>query len=79
MKRGKWRINRKQPYTKTGIKRLRCIRCGDRAAEQWQVCADGNNYRPLCLKCGDTLNAMVLAWMGHPDVDTAMGEYWRSR
>ena len=57
---------RKQPYTDTGIRRLRCVRCGERAWSQWQVCADGNNFRAICQPCDVALNRLVLEWMGHP-------------
>lgn len=57
---------RKQPYTLAGIRQLKCMRCGSPAFSQWQVCADRNNYRPLCKACDIALNAMVLDWMGHP-------------
>ena len=57
---------RTKPYTAEGIRRLRCIRCGAQARTQWQVCADGNQYRPLCLDCDFELNEMVMAWMGLP-------------
>jgi len=74
-----WNIRRKKPYYELGIRRLKCIRCGDTASEQWQVCADGNNYRPLCLACGDALNGMVLKWMGHPNPRAAIREYRANR
>ena len=57
---------RPQPYTDTGIRRLRCVRCGERAWSQWQVCADGNNFRAICQMCDVALNRLVLEWMGHP-------------
>lgn len=61
-----WEVKRKQPYTDAGIKRLGCIRCGKQAISQWQICADGNNYRPMCESCDITLNDIVLKFMGHP-------------
>ena len=54
---------RKKPYTAVGIKRVKCIRCKRKAFSQWQVCADGNVYRPLCKPCDIALNRMVLRWM----------------
>jgi len=65
----KWAIERKRPYTKIGIRRLGCIRCGKPADCQWQICADGNNYRPLCSQCDVKINAMVLRWMKHPHAE----------
>ena len=62
-----WKTKRKQPYTVDGLKRLKCIRCGDKAVFQWQICSDGNNYRPLCGFCDIELNNAVLHFMKHPD------------
>ncbi len=70
-----WAITRRAPYTKAGIKRLRCIRCGARAQFQWRICSDGNNHRPLCGRCDVLLNRMVLAWMGHPAAEELMELY----
>lgn len=55
---------RKKPYTVIGIERLPCFRCGNPAYHQWQICADGNLYRPVCLDCDIELNEMVLFWFG---------------
>lgn len=54
---------RKKPYTVIGIKRLKCVRCGERAETQWQICADGNLYRPLCVECDIELNRLVFKFM----------------
>lgn len=74
----KWEIIRKQPYTELGIKRLKCIRCGDPATRQWQICSDGNNYRPLCDKCDIHLNLHVLVFMRHPNKKQLHKEYVKS-
>lgn len=58
---------RTKPYTEIGIKRLKCFRCDNKAHTQWQICADGNQYRPLCWECDVKLNRMVLKFMGFPD------------
>ena len=55
---------RTKPYTDMGIKRMKCFRCGDRAGTQWQICSDGNVYRPLCVRCDIELNDLVLKFMG---------------
>ena len=57
---------RKQPYTAAGIKRVPCVRCGSPAVHQWQVCADLNRYRALCLDCDIQLNRLVLTWAKDP-------------
>lgn len=56
-----------KPYTANGIKRKKCFRCGKPAKYQWQICSDGNQYRPICEECDIELNKMVLQFMGFPD------------
>lgn len=73
----RWRIKRRQPYTVAGMRRLRCIRCGQKAVHQWQICSDGNNHRPICLDCDIALNCMVLVWMRHPSAKRLAAEYER--
>lgn len=55
---------RPTPYTEKGLARLKCVRCGGPATEQWLVrsCRAGVNwgYLPLCDDCDGTLNEMVL-------------------
>ena len=69
------RPGRRKPYTATGITRLSCSRCGAPASTQWNVCADGNLFRPLCLKCDIALNRMVLKWMRDPEADRKIEKY----
>lgn len=69
------RHGRRAPYTAIGIERIPCFRCGEPAHQQWQVCADGNLYRPLCVKCDIELNVTVLLWMRHPDAERLIAEY----
>ena len=45
------------------------------AVFQWQICADGNNHRPLCAACAVALNRMVLLWMKHPQADVLANRY----
>lgn len=66
---------RKKPYTELGIKRLKCFRCGAPAVHQWQVCADGNVYRAICLACDIALNEMVLRFMGFKDWKAKIKRY----
>lgn len=58
---------RTKPYTVRGIRRLKCYRCGAQAEYQWQICSDGNVYRPVCPACDIALNELVLQFMGFPD------------
>lgn len=62
-----------------GIRRLPCFRCGGKAHASWQVCADGNLHRPLCLACDIELNALVLEWMGDPDAAAKIATYRKER
>jgi hypothetical protein len=70
-----WKTKRSKPYTELGITRLKCIRCSAPARFQWQICSDGNNYRPICAKCDIALNTVVLKFMGHPDKEKAIEKY----
>ena len=66
---------RTKPYTEIGIRRLKCFRCGDKSAFQWQICADGNVYRPICTSCDIELNEMVLKWANVPDWQEKIDAY----
>lgn len=68
---------RKEPYTAAGIRRLKCVRCSSQARYQWEVCADGNNWRPLCASCDIELNSLVLRWMGDPQAEKKIRAYRR--
>lgn len=67
--------DRRKPYTERGISRVPCRRCGAPSKFQWQVCADGNVWRGLCLACDVALNALVLGFMGDPDLIAKMEAY----
>jgi len=75
MKISPWQIKRKKPYTEIGIKRLSCIRCNEPAETQWQICSDGNHFRPVCLPCDVKLNKTVLLFMKHPHAKQLASEY----
>lgn len=66
---------RKKPYTESGVRRLPCSRCGNMASHQWQVCADNNLWRPLCVSCDIELNRLVLDWMGDPELESKIESY----
>ncbi len=58
------KYKRIKPYTQIGIRRLACYKCGKRpSVHQWQICADGNIWRPTCRKCDIELNKIVLEWL----------------
>ena len=68
---------RTKPYTERGIRRLKCSRvgCTNQARYQWQICADGNQYRRVCAECDVEINSMVLAFMGWPDAARKARDY----
>ncbi len=69
------RHGRKKPYTPAGIKRLLCARCGKPAMHQWQICSDGNIWRPVCKECDILLNDMVLEFMRGPEREEKLQRY----
>lgn len=75
----KWDQRRKQPYTEIGIRRCKCIRCGKPARFQWQICSDGNYWRPICAACDVALNRLVLEFMRHPRGQLLMCRYEEER
>lgn len=66
---------RREPYTEAGIKRVKCLRCGEQASQQWQICADGNQYRPICNPCDVKLNKLVLKFMRFKDWRVKLAAY----
>ena len=53
-------LGRREPYTQIGVRRKKCQRCGDQAESQWQCCANGNRWLPVCERCDIKLNIMAL-------------------
>lgn len=66
---------RRKPYTSIGIGRLPCFRCGEKADQQWQICADNNLHRPVCVDCDIALNKLVLQFMGFENITELMKKY----
>lgn len=69
------RHGRKHPYTIRGVRRLPCAHCGQPASGQWQICADGNLWRPMCPRCDVMLNGLALRAMHDPDWVVKMQRY----
>lgn len=57
---------RRKPYTKSGIKRVPCFRCGKPSTQQWHVCSLSNKWCGVCTECDVELNRVVLGFMGIP-------------
>ena len=68
-------FGRRKSYTEIGIRRLPCFRCGAKASQQWQICADGNQYRPICKMCDIELNTLVLKFMGFKGIKSKIWKY----
>lgn len=68
---------RRTPYTERGIRRIPCSRCGDPSRYQWQVCADGNQYRGVCEACDIGLNRLALEFMRIPNAAELLAAYER--
>lgn len=66
---------RRKPYTAIGIRRKSCSRCGQPASTQWQICADGRIYRPLCAECDVALNELVMRWVWNDMREEALRKY----
>ena len=66
---------RTKPYTEIGIKKLKCFRCGNQANQQWNICADKGQFRPICKECDIKLNELVLKFMGFKDWKSKIKEY----
>ncbi len=57
---------RRKRYTRLGLLRVPCERCGAPSAYQWQICATGNKWAGVCAECDVALNEVVIAFMGLP-------------
>ena len=58
---------RRKSYTAIGIRRVPCARCGTKPSiAEWNICADGNRRRGLCLECDIGLNRVAMDYVfGH--------------
>lgn len=68
---------RRKPYTNIGIARVPCCRCGAPSFHQWQICADNNQWRGLCIPCDVALNKLVLRFMNFRDWREKLAVYRR--
>lgn len=67
---------RRKPYTEIGIRRLACARCGAKpAVHQWNCCALGNLWIPLCLNCDIDLNRLTMIWLNVRDREVLLDAY----
>ena len=61
-----WGDSKPEPFFQEEIGDEKCVRCGAPATFQWQICSDGNNYRPICTPCDIGLNKAALEYVKHP-------------
>ena len=54
---------RRKPYTKKGIKRVPCLRCGKPSSQSWQICSLNNLCAGVCDECDIALNREILKFM----------------
>lgn len=66
---------RRKPYTDRGISRVACARCGEPSRFQWQICADGNQFRGICEECDVALNETVMRFMWGASRDADIDAY----
>lgn len=66
---------RKKPFSDKEIEKCECVRCGKPARFQWNACADGNTWRPMCEQCDIMLNAVVLKFLGFKDWKQKVRDY----
>ena len=72
-------IGRREPYTQIGIRRLKCQRCGKQAESQWQCCANGNRWLPVCERCDIDLNGAVLRFFKIKNRGPLLAQYIESK
>lgn len=62
--------------TNAQVRRRRCVRCKKKPGYSvWQICADKNRQRVLCVECDIILNDAVLKWVRDPKRVSKMVRY----
>ncbi len=69
------RPGKTKPYTARQIVKLACVCCGQPAKYQWNCCADGNVWRPICPECDILMNEIMLSLVRDPDRYQKMLDY----
>ena len=68
---------KRRPFTVRQMRKEQCYRCQQPALHQWQVCANGNCYLPVCIDCDYALNAMALEFFKLPNRKALLRAYAR--
>jgi hypothetical protein len=66
---------RAERYLADEITDVPCLRCGEPSKQQFNVCANGGHFVPLCPACDVALNELVLTWLGVENTDALMAAY----
>jgi hypothetical protein len=69
---------RVRPYTRRGLRRVPCRRCGEPSVHQWSLrpCALGTRrWYGLCLECDVILNSVVMQFLRVPDHEEILRRY----
>ncbi len=73
-----------EPYTKAGVKRVPCARCGFPGHASWNICADNigsrAQFRALCAECDIRMNEIAMNYVfGEARRDDAIAYGVRTR
>jgi hypothetical protein len=68
---------RLRPYGPRAITKQPCTRCGAPSAFQWQACANGRRFTPLCPRCDLALNETAVRFMRLANAESLLAEYRR--
>ena len=67
---------RTKPYTATGIRRAKCVRCKAPAFHDFRICAMGPDNRwPVCRICDVVINELVVRKIWGREHDDKLAAY----
>jgi len=58
---------------------MKCFRCKKDGEFTWNICADNNKNRVMCLRCDIEINELVLRYMGFKNWRKMMKKYILSK
>lgn len=68
-----------KPYTERGIRRVPCVKCGQKSKYQWSICANKNRSLGVCTDCDIELNRIFLEFANFPNKDELLQAYAESK
>lgn len=69
---------RRKPYTKRGISRVPCFKCGKPSTQQWRICALGE-WLGVCTECDIEMNLVVLKFIFGRNYKKFIDKYRKKR